>query len=119
MLLYLLAITTPLLFSEPQYDPCQLSVVECQYESPEFIKEYIRQRLGDKGVAIADCESDFRLNATNYNRNKTWDKGLWQINDIHNIPDSCRFDLVCSTNWVIEKVKRDKGWAAWTCNNKI
>lgn len=122
MLLYLLSLTTPLLFSDPQYDtpaPCSLSVIECQYESKEFIREYIRGRLGDKGVAISECESGFHLDHINYNRNGSNDLGVWQINSIHKVPDTCRLDLECSTNWTIEKVKRDKSWSAWGCNRLI
>jgi hypothetical protein len=38
------------------------------------------------GVAIARCESGLRPAAVHYNRNGTWDAGLFQINQIHGIP---------------------------------
>jgi hypothetical protein len=120
-MLYLTFLSANLWFSQPEYktDLCGLTSVICQDEDIAYIQEYIRERTGDIGLAIADCESDFRLDAVNYNRNKTWDKGLWQINDIHKLSDECRFDLECSTDWVVEKVKRDGGFGAWSCNNKI
>jgi hypothetical protein len=99
-------------------DWCLLSVVSCETEQ-SYIQDYIRERLGDKGVAIAHCESRFKLDAYNINRNGSNDAGVWQINSIHGLSDDCRFDLKCSTDWVIEKVKRDKGWSAWTCNKII
>lgn len=37
----------------------------------------------DTGIAIARCESGFRSGAKNYNTNKTWDLGIFQINSVH------------------------------------
>ena len=117
---YLILTVAMLWFPQPiETDWCGLAVVECYYESPTYVQEYIRERLGDEGVAIAHCESRYKLDAYNINRNGSNDAGVWQINSIHGLSDDCRFDLKCSTDWVIEKVKRDNGWTAWTCNKII
>ena len=116
---YLILTVAMMWFQEPMPDPCGLSSVICEKEQPEYIQEYIRERLGDKGVAISYCESRFKLNAYNVNRNGSNDAGVWQINSIHGLSDECRFDLECSTDWVVEKVKRDGNFNAWSCNKKI
>jgi hypothetical protein len=117
---YLILTVAMMWFPQPiETDWCSASFVECPEESPTYIQEYIRERLGDKGVAISYCESRFKLNAYNVNRNGSNDAGVWQINSIHGLSDECRFDLECSTDWVVEKVKRDGNFNAWSCNKKI
>jgi len=123
-MLYLTLTVAMMWFPPILNNPCDLSYVECG-ESPTYIQEYIRDEFnkagldGDKAVKIAYCESRFKTDAVGYNRNGSNDKGVFQINSIHGLSDDCRLDLKCSTEWAIEKVKRDKGWSAWTCSRKI
>lgn len=123
MILYLFFTTSMLWFNELEYfdkGKCQLQVVECYEESPAYIQEYIRDEFykagldGDLAVKITWLESRHKLDAVGYNKNGSNDKGIWQINSIHGLSDECRFSLECSTQWAIEKVKRDKGFTAWT-----
>ncbi len=69
-------------------------------------------------LQISKRESGFRSNAINFNTNKTYDKGCWQINDCHKLPDSVRLNCKKSTDWAIKKVKRDGGFNAWVAYTK-
>jgi hypothetical protein len=71
-------------------------------------------------LATAKNEAGFRSDATNYNpKYGTWDKGCWQINDIHRVPDEIRFNCKKATEWAIQKVKRDGGFGAWVAYHKF
>lgn len=99
---------------------CQLSVVDCT----PGIKKYIREKLGDKGVAIVECESRFKADAIGYNRNGSRDFGYLQWNDRYwqHIIDDCfgqPNQLECEVGYVVDKIKRDGGWSAWSCDSKI
>ncbi len=101
-------------------DPCGLTSVICPHEDPVYIQEYIRDEFnkagldGDLAVKISWLESRHKLDAIGYNKNGSNDKGVWQINSIHGLSDDCLLDLECSTDWAINKVKRDGGFSAWT-----
>ena len=116
MIIYLLAITT-LIFP---FQPPQAPVLEVLEPSRYIIQELDKNGIdSDFGLLVARCESSLNLKATHINKNGSNDAGIWQINSIHKLSDECRFDLKCSTDWVIEKVKRDKGWSAWACARKV
>lgn len=96
-----------------------------KYETKEEIKQYIVTEFKEAGInpahalAVANCESHFNTKATHTNTNGSTDGGIWQINSIHKMDDKCRFDLRCSTQWVINKVKHEGNWSAWTCSKAI
>lgn len=115
-------LTIYLMQSVKSFDPCQLSVVKCETENPRqyVVDEFDKAGLdGDKMAKIVECESHFNVNAVNYNRNGTKDLGLYQINSVHQVSDKCRKDLICSTKWAINKVKKDKSFKAWVCEKLI
>jgi hypothetical protein len=87
---YLILTVAMMWFPQPiETDWCGLAVVECYYESPTYVQEYIRDEFnkagldGDKAVKIVYCESRFKTDAVGYNRNGSNDKGVFQINSIH------------------------------------
>lgn len=69
--------------------------------------------------AIIHCESRWDDQAVGHNRNGSNDKGLWQINSIHKLPDSERLDYKSATKWAIEKRLRDGNWSAWYCARRL
>lgn len=67
------------------------------------------------GVAVSLAENSGRdLHAQNHNSDGSVDKGPWQINSVHNVPDSCVYDLVCSTNQAYKISSGFKNWTPWT-----
>ena len=56
-------------------------------------------------LRIAFAESSFNPKAENYNTNGSNDLGLFQINSIHNVPDSCRLDVRCNIEWSMQKMQ--------------
>ena len=57
-------------------------------------------------LRIAFAESSFNPKAENYNTNGSNDLGLFQINSIHNVPDSCRLDTHCNIKWALNKMSK-------------
>lgn len=100
-------------------DPCSLEVVEC--ESELSIEQKIRRASREAGideetaVRIAFAESSFNCSATNKNTNGSNDKGLFQINSIHKVPDYCRLDCECNLYWAISEMKKH-GFGAWSAS---
>lgn len=88
------------------------------------IKDYIVELAKKKGVnakisiEIARAESNFREKAVNYNNNGTNDKGVFQINSIHNVPDKCRLDYKCNIRWSINKMV-EEGFDPWYSSAKV
>ena len=66
----------------------------------------------DTAINIAFAESGFEPLATNYNKNGTWDKGIYRINDVHNVPDTCRLDFRCNIDWAMDEMEKN-GTGAW------
>lgn len=106
-MIYIIALSQILLFNEPFIQG-----------TPDYIYQTFESQglNGEKALKVALCESRLKLNSVGYNSNGSNDKGVWQINSIHKLPDECRLDLKCSTQWVINKVKHDGNWSAWTCD---
>ena len=67
-----------------------------------------------KADRIIACESSWRPTAVNQNRNGSNDKGLWQLNSIHRIPDEVRLDPIKSTEEAIKLIKA-QGFTPWVC----
>lgn len=73
-------------------------------------------------VKLAFCESGLDPLAVNTTGNYpagSRDLGLYQINDYwHNVSDDCAFDVVCATEWTINRI--NAGYQQeWVCNDKI
>lgn len=71
------------------------------------------EQTAKTALEVARNESGFRSKAENFNTNNTYDKGCWQINDVHGLPDTVRLNCKKATEWAVGKVKRDKGFGAW------
>ena len=99
--------------------PLVSQAVEIPKTEEEFLARYAQSRAIDsnvdpeKFVSLLWCESNLRPNATNFNKNGTWDKGIAQINDIH-LPtlkqmNLSRFSPQDSINYALYLIQVD-GW---------
>ena len=68
--------------------------------------------------AIVQCESGWNQEAAGVNTNGTIDRGLYQLNSIHNINPSCAFNLECSTKEAI-KMWQEQKFDPWVCSRKL
>jgi len=78
--------------------------------------EKVGQR--ENAYAVIQCESRWDEYAINHNSNGTYDRGIYQINDVHNIPAECAFDYKCATEFAIELWEK-QGWAPWVCSKNL
>lgn len=98
-----------------------------EYYDPELTRmvatklyDNLGLQLAKKGMLIMEKESHFNALAVNdANNDGSNDKGCWQINTIHNIPDEKRLDCEWSTDWTIRKVKAEGDFYAWSTNALI
>lgn len=85
------------------------------------IEAYVEKVFGKyakRAKAIIACESSWNPAAVNNsNRDKSNDKGLWQINSIHGLSDACRLDYKCSTDYAYKLFKRS-GFQPWYSSRK-
>lgn len=105
----------------PVYQIAGVNVARADEEIPMklyVLGEFNKAGLDiDKADKIIECESRWNINAINFNKDKTFDAGLFQINSIHkNITLEDKINYKTATAWVIKKVKHDGGWQAWVCN---
>lgn len=91
----------------------------------EKIKKRIREIAKDEGinpelaVKVAECESSFKPLITGWNKNGTFDRGLYQWNNYWHpeISDKCAFDIDCSTRAFCKAVRgRHLNW--WNASKK-
>jgi len=95
----------------------------------EYVFKEVEKELGfDEAVfavsMIGGCENKgWRTDIVIIESNGTVSLGLWQINTIHNNPDSTTYisnadklDLEKSTAWAINKRIVDGDWSAWSCS---
>jgi hypothetical protein len=70
-------------------------------------------------VAIAKAESSGQTDATNNNSNGTSDKGLWQINDVHNdkLAGQDRFDQNVNAKLMLMISNNGTNWQPWSTYN--
>lgn len=70
-------------------------------------------------VAIAKAESSGQTDATNSNSNGTSDKGLWQINDVHNdkLAGQDRFDQNVNAKLMMMISNSGTNWQPWSTYN--
>jgi hypothetical protein len=69
-------------------------------------------------LKLAYCESRMNPSAINSNSNGTRDCGVFQINDVHGLPDSFRFDVEKSTEWTIDYIMAGRQ-SAWVCDKHV
>jgi hypothetical protein len=112
----------------------QRSVEAYEYKSPivvvdekdrEFtqkqqILSYIIEVFGDDSAdaitIINKCENHaFDPKATNWNRNGTWDTGIFQINQIHGYTMDEMQDWRKNID-AAKKIFDNRGWTAWSCS---
>lgn len=70
-------------------------------------------------VAIAKAESSGRTDAINSNTNGTNDKGLWQINSVHDskLPGQDRFDSNVNAQLMMIISSNGSNWQPWSTYN--
>lgn len=86
-----------------------------------IIEEANRQGYADIKFALdlADCESTFRPDAKNVNKDGTVDLGVFQINQYwHKIGRTCSLDAKCNIQYAISKLKAG-GANLWSCTKKV
>ncbi len=70
-------------------------------------------------VMIIECESGWKSDAVNVNRNGTYDIGLVQWNSIHKIGIQDKLDPYKSIDLMISYRLKSGSYKAWTCANKM
>lgn len=87
----------------------------------EYVFEEVKKALGVKeaikAVSIVQCESGWNPEATNVNKDKTIDRGLWQINNHFQkqVSGACAYDYKCATKEAIKIYQKRGNWGAWVC----
>lgn len=73
-----------------------------------------------KAINIAYCESRWNPSAFNINKNGSTDGGLLQINSVHKLSNSERFDFRLNIKKSHEIYKSwGRSFRAWTCAKKV
>ena len=88
------------------------------------IVEYIFKVFGDDAVEaiviIRKCEnSQFNPKATNWNRNGTWDTGIFQINQIHGYSLEQMQDCKQNIDAAKKIFDRAGDWSPWGCSHVV
>lgn len=112
------------LIVEAQSKPPEVQVVEkVVYEVPDTPEEYIIYKFGEvdgkRGIKmLRECENkDLGLTRINWNRNGTWDYGLWQINQVHGYSQSELSDFKFNTDVAYRiYLRAGKSFSPWTCS---
>lgn len=104
--------------------PVMAQSVERAVELP--IRDYVLGEFRKAGIdeykmySIIQCESGWRNDAINVNKNGSVDFSLLQINSIHkDISNADKFDYKTATAWAIKKIKKDGNMCAWVCAKKL
>ncbi len=84
------------------------------------IKDYIIQVFGEDApdaFKILACENH-SLNplATGHNTNGTYDRGIFQLNDIHGIPSQYAYDWHVNID-IAYHIFKEQGWRPWACES--
>lgn len=95
--------------------PAKAASRDVELSVEEYVmKEVEKVHLDKKEVScIIRHESGWNQYAINKNNNGTYDLGLVQINDIHNVPREKAFDYKFAIKWMIDKRLHDGNWNAW------
>ncbi len=94
---------------------------EPEWDDKAYLKEIVLGMVEEAGMnaytanQIITCESSWRIEVWNYNVGpKSYDVGIWQINDLHGLSWEDRTDPIKATDFAIELYKR-RGWQPWVC----
>lgn len=87
------------------------------------ILAYIVEKFGDDApdaiVLIRKCENgSFNPEATNWNRNGTWDAGIFQVNQVHGYSLEEMYDYKKNID-AAYKIFKGRGWTAWSCSEHV
>ena len=93
------------------------------YSEKQQILAYIVEVFGDDSAdaitIINKCENHaFNPKATNWNRNGTWDTGIFQINQVHGYTMEEMQDWKLNIN-AAKKIFDNRGWTAWSCSEVV
>jgi len=73
-----------------------------------------------KVMALINCESRWNQHAIGVNKDRTIDRGYWQINNYwHDLTNEEAFDVVTSTKYSIELYLKTGDFRLWTCGKKL
>lgn len=72
-------------------------------------------------IRIIQCESGFKPNALNGNKNGSVDVGIaqWNLRAHPHIKIETALDPYASVDLMIKERLHDKNWSAWVCANKL
>jgi hypothetical protein len=95
------------------------------YSEKQQILAYIVEVFGDDSAdaitIINKCENhEFNPKATNWNRNGTWDTGIFQINQVHGYTMEEMQDWkqnIIAAKKIFDKA--GKKWTAWSCAHVV
>ena len=101
--------------------PTPTPTLACAWCGLEPYLDYVYEVFGEdaeRGITmLANCENkDFGTTRINWNRNGTWDFGLWQINSIHGYTQEELADPYFNTDVAYKIFKRaGSSFTPWTC----
>ena len=123
-----------------QYSPIKLQLSEYEkylFSDTNWTKEKIiefisfvseKHKVKNRALFIVKHESNFEPNKIGdddkicpMTNKKQSSRGLWQISDCYNpqVSDICAYDIICSTNWAILRVKNNSNiWSVWRFRNE-
>lgn len=87
-----------------------------------YILKVFGEEAGSRGLKMLETCENSKLNPTaiNWNKNGTWDYGVWQINQIHGYTQEELSDPYFNTR-VAHKIYKAWGntFSAWTCSEVV
>ena len=99
-----------------------LTAVEGKLTLRYEIENYIKMKFGKDGeraLKIAYCESSLNTQAIHANTNGTIDRGLFQLNTVHDhVTSECAFNAQCNIDAAYNLYLK-QGFTPWVCNRKI
>lgn len=118
------------------FSPLGVSIVKAQepavevtteplntYGAPTYIVDLIVKYFGDEAQnalkIVGTCENGkWNPTATNHNRNKSWDAGIFQINSVHGYSQEYLFNPENNIK-VAKKIFDGRGWTSWSCSHVL
>jgi hypothetical protein len=102
----------------------EVEVFETPKTQREEIVSYIFEVFGNDAVEaiviIRKCEnSRFDPKATNWNRNGTWDTGIFQVNQVHGYSLEQMQDWKQNIDAAKKIFDRAGDWSPWSCSHEV